>query len=175
MFATTLTVTPRVISSPGEKEKPVRKARKDKKGNRVVEVVGKENIAGYINSFADSVDINLIMARFTSGEKEALLRKKALFIDTTDLPEDYFGYVNKINEVKEEFVTLPPNIKAKFDYDADKYVGEIISNKDSWFNKLTGKDTLTTKDDIDVKKDDVPIMKKDDVDNVKKKEEVVNE
>lgn len=126
----------KTVSNPGSGIKNVYRVRLDKNGNRVVEKKGEENRYSYIQSFADSCDINLILKKFTATGDESLLVKHAgAYLDLTEMPTDYFDMVNKLNQAREEFNHLPYDVKKKFDFDADKFIASIGTDK--WYEALS--------------------------------------
>lgn len=123
-----------IYSNPGKPYKIVYGSRIDKHGNVIVEEKGKEDLYSLIQSYADSTDINLIVKKFEAGDVNALNKRAGQFMDLTELPNDYFEMVNKVNDAKYEFNRLPVEIKAKFDNDPNKFIAEIGS--EDWYTKL---------------------------------------
>lgn len=121
-------------SNPGSPIKVTYGSRIDKLGNIIVEEKGKENLYDYIQSFAESCDINNIIKKFESGDLNALNQRKGEFMDLTEMPTDYFEMVNTINEAKYKFERLPIEVKQKFDNDPNKFIATIGTG--DWYLKL---------------------------------------
>lgn len=94
----------------------------DENGHKVLKETGKRNVYDMIQSHAEECDINNIVARVKAGDKEALARVEGKYIDATDLPQDLAEAQNKIIQVKNEFYTLPLNIREKFNHSPEEYV-----------------------------------------------------
>lgn len=124
----------RYYSNPGDPIRIVYGSRIDKHGNIIVEPKEKENLYEYIQSFAESTDINLLVKKFEAGDITALNKREGQFLDLTQMPTNYFEMVNKINDSKYEFDRLPIEIKEKFDNNVNKFIASI--GQDDWFEKL---------------------------------------
>lgn len=83
----------RTQSNVGSPIKPYRAGKLDAKKNVKVETKGSTNLYAYINSFADSVDIHVLLARFANGDKEALIQRAASFIDISELPNNINDFI----------------------------------------------------------------------------------
>lgn len=124
-------------SNPGSPIKVHFDSKIDKNGNVIVYENGQENLYEQIQSYADSCNINLLVKRFEQGDINALNQRKAEFMDLTEMPNDYFEMVNKVNEFSRTFESLPVSIKEKFDNDVNKFIAKTGSEE--WLNILTGK------------------------------------
>lgn len=74
----------------------------------------KTNIKEYIQSFADSVDINKMMLRFQDGEVDVFDKVKGIYADVTDFPSTYAELFARVEECNSIFSDLPTDIKEKF-------------------------------------------------------------
>lgn len=112
--------------SPGsETGKPVKvkySSKFDDKGNIVLVEVGEENVYDYIQSFAESVDINNIMQRFNNGDSSALLSVQGVYGDFVDVPDNWSDVLNVLNEGRMNFDKLPKEVKEKFGNDFSRFV-----------------------------------------------------
>lgn len=106
----------------------------DKFGNTVVKEKGKKDLYSYIQSFADSVDINLILSKFANGDKQALIQRAATYIDITNMPDNMADLLNTIHNGEALFDSLPVEVKQKFDNNFNKFITTIDS--DEWFNAM---------------------------------------
>lgn len=62
--------------------------------------VGEINVREEINSHRDSVDLNLLIARFNAGDTEALNRRAASYFDATELPKTLAEAYRSLKMVK---------------------------------------------------------------------------
>lgn len=122
-----------ITSEPGTPIKVNRFGRLNKNG--VVEVIerGKDNLYDYIQSFADSVDLNVLISRFANGDETALNQVAGAYIDVTDLPKSYAEAFEMVQNASEMFTQLPAEIKEKYDNNLGKFVSDIGSDN---FNSL---------------------------------------
>lgn len=102
-------------------------------GKVVVEVVGKENFNDFINSFADSCDINVLVSRAVNGEPEVLNRRQGMYGDFTQFPKTYAEVLQRVINANSLFDSLPADIRVRFDNDVYKFISEM-DNAD-WFEK----------------------------------------
>lgn len=74
----------------------------------------------YINSFADSVDINVIIDRFTKGDISAIPGVAVIsddgqnIVDITDMPENPHELHERVIKGYEIFDNLPDDVKAMY-------------------------------------------------------------
>lgn len=104
------------------------------KGDVIVEVDGKEDLYSYIQSFAESVDIHVIMKKFLAGDPDVLNKRVGAFIDTTNVPTTLADFMNLTTKAADLFATLPVEIKENFDNDVNKFITSLGS--DDFINKL---------------------------------------
>lgn len=124
----------RVHVDAGSPEKILYGGRYDANGRVVLEEKGKENLYDYIQSFKDSVDLNVILARFTNGDTEALNRAQGFYADVTDFPTNMADALNRINQCEEMFKALPLDIRQKFDCSFEQFLSQ--SGSKEWLDKL---------------------------------------
>lgn len=131
-----LTFRKRTYTEKGSPIKTIYGSTIDKNGNIIVKEKGKEDLYAYIQSFADSVDINVTLAKFANGDTTALNKKEGLFIDTTEFPKTYAEALNIINDSRNYFDTLSADVRSKFDNDINKFIATIGTNE--WIEKMKG-------------------------------------
>lgn len=119
----------RVISNPGSPIKKVYGAKYDAKHNLVVEPKGEENLYAFINSFADSVDLNVLVTRFVNGDREALLQRAGAYIDVSSMPTNLNDFINLSQSATALFDTLPVEVKQKFDNNVMEFVSMVGSKE----------------------------------------------
>ena len=110
------------LSEVGSPIKEVFSSKLDSDGNIVLEKVGEENIYDYIQSFAESVDINSIMARYQNGDVDALNKVQGFFGDFTDVPDSWVDVLNTVNRGRENFERMPIEFKEKYGNDFARFV-----------------------------------------------------
>lgn len=150
---------PESIETPrGSETSPIFEYRIDKKtGKKILTQTGERNNYELIQASHEATKIENIIKRFTSGDPTALLVNSGDYIDVSELPTSMFEIQDMIMAVKNEFLKLDPEIRAKFDNSPEKYVSMYGSNE---FMKLMGL----------IKEEEIKIT-----DNKKKGEEEVNE
>lgn len=109
-------------SDAGDPVKLVYSGKYDKDGVLILEEVGKENLYDYIQSFAESVDINNIIQRFMLGDTEALRRVQGFYFDTTQVPDTMADLLNKLNKAETEFNKMPTDFKAQYGNDFAQFI-----------------------------------------------------
>lgn len=123
----------RIFSIPGEGEKIIYGSTIDKDGTVKLKEKGKEDLYGYIQSFAESVDINVVLSKYCNGDLNALNKVQGTYLDTTQFPTTYADVLNTINAATEAFDRLPADVRKKFDNDVNKYIATLGS--DEWLEK----------------------------------------
>lgn len=113
-----------VISNPGEGIKDEFGSRIDKNGRVIVSKKGTTDLYSYIQSFADSTDINVLLKRFANGDESALNQRRAEYMDITEMPSTYAELLNKLNDGKELFDALPIELKNKYGNSFNKWIVE---------------------------------------------------
>lgn len=87
--------------------------------------VGEINVREEINSHRDSVDLNLLIARFNAGDTEALNRRAASYFDATELPKTLAEAYRIAENGKNVFDKLSPEIKEKFNNDYGQFLNMV--------------------------------------------------
>lgn len=122
-----------VISNPGD---PIRIIRAGELKNNVLTVVdkGKENLYAYINSFADSVNIHVLLNRFKNGDTESLMQRAGAYIDISALPSNINEFMQLARNAENLFNTLPIEVKNAFNNNVVEFISTI--GDDSWKEKM---------------------------------------
>ena len=123
-----------ILSCPGDPIRVVREAEYDSSKNITVVPKGKENFYAYINSFAESVDIHVLLARFQNGDKEALLQRAGAYIDISALPTNLNEFIELSRNAESLFNTLPIEVKEKFNNNVVEFISTIGDK--SWNEKM---------------------------------------
>ena len=124
-----------IFSCPGDPIREIREAEYDKSKNITVVPKGKENFYAYINSFAESVDIHVLLARFQNGDKEALLQRAGAYIDISALPTNLNEFIELSRNAENLFNTLPVEVKEKFNNNVVEFISTIGDK--SWNEKMS--------------------------------------
>lgn len=124
-----------VISQPGDPVKIQYAGEYDKNKNLVVVPKGKINLRSYINSFADSVDIHVLLARFQNGDKEALLQRAGAYIDISALPTNINEFIELSRNAENLFNTLPVEVKEKFNNNVVEFISTV--GDPDWIKKMS--------------------------------------
>lgn len=133
-FPTQFTKHERVHAHLGSPVRTLYGGRYDANGRVVLEEKGKENLYDYIQSFRDSVDLNVILARFSNGDTEALSKAQGFYADVTDFPKTMADALNRINECEEMFKSLPLDVRQKFDCSFEQFLSQ--SGSEDWLEKM---------------------------------------
>lgn len=135
----------------GSPFKIVRAGEYDK--NHQIKVVekGKENFYGYINSFADSVDIHVLLNRFKNGDKESLLQRAGAYIDISALPTNINEFIELSRNAESLFNSLPVEVKESFNNNVVEFISTI--GDDSWNEKMRKSPALLQKEISDKSRD----------------------
>lgn len=72
------------------------------------------NLYERIQAEAETVDLQNIIARFESGDKDALQRVDTLYFDTVNIPQNYAQMFEEVENMKHIFSTMPTAIKERF-------------------------------------------------------------
>lgn len=97
----------------------------DDKGRIRLEESGTENLYDYIQSFAESCDIHVLLKRFANGETDVLSRVQGFYADVTELPQTYADMLNRLNEGEAFFKELPVDVRAKFGHSYSEFLASI--------------------------------------------------
>lgn len=106
----------RIFANPGDPIKILYAPQVDKQGHLELIESGTEDLYEYIQSHAESVDINMIVARYQRGDIDALERVQGLYADVTGLPQTYADMLNVVIQGEHAFESLPLETRAKFNH-----------------------------------------------------------
>lgn len=94
-----------IFSSVGSKTRPLYKPVLNKNGDIELEEDGFENIYDEIQSYKDSVDINVIVQRYAHGDTYALQQRSGAYGDFVSVPRSYMDVLNgaiELNKIYSE-------------------------------------------------------------------------
>lgn len=115
----------RIFSSHGQREKPEFQPVFDKRGIWHLEQTGTSNTYLDIQSHADSVDINVIMARFRAGETDVLQQIQNQYGDVSDMPTNYADIVNAQLKAEVLFKSLSAETREKFNNSVEQFMARV--------------------------------------------------
>ncbi len=101
----------------------------------VLEIVpdGVRDLYAYIQSFADSCDINLIVQRYAQGDVSAVqklsYREGGMYGDFTDLPKTYAEMQQRLIDVENLFASLSVENRAKYNHSVTEFIADLGSEK----------------------------------------------
>lgn len=130
-FPTMFDKRDRVYSNAGSSTKKIYKPIVRDDG--VVDLVesGEESLYDFIQSWKDSVDINVIMARYANGDVEALSKVQGAFGDFTQFPKTYAEMLNRVIQGRDMFSSLPLEIREKYNHDFGQFIA-AMDKPDFW-------------------------------------------
>lgn len=148
----------RVYTEPGSPIKIKYAAKYDKDQNIVIEKKGTESLYSYINSFADSVDINVLISRFVNGDKEALMQRAGSYLDLENVPTNINEFMDFQRSTENLFKTLPVEIKEQFNNNVMEFMANVGSKE--WLKIMDTSEYDVKKLASDVSKDTAEIHQK---------------
>lgn len=134
MFRTQFDDKPRYVADSGKAIKEEFVGRYDDKGRVVLVPNGTTNMYEYIQSYADSVDINVLLAKYKNGDIEALSRVQGMYADISDMPKTLADMLNKLKAGEEAFASLDVETRAKFNHNISEWFA--TAGSDEWFEKM---------------------------------------
>lgn len=126
-FATQFRPHKRFNSNVGSPVRTTYGAVYDEKGRIYLEEKGTENLYDYIQSFADSCDIHVLLKRFANGETDVLSRAQGFYGDVTEFPKTYAEMLNRVIEGENFFKELPVDVRSKFGHSYSEFLASIGS------------------------------------------------
>lgn len=97
-----------------------------------LEADGMRDIYAYIQSFADSCDLNLIVARYAQGDLSAAQKlnyRQGMYGDFTEMPKTFAEMQQRIIDAENLFMSLPLETRAQYNHSAAEFVADIGSEK----------------------------------------------
>lgn len=125
------------ISNPGSRVQPVYKLKEDAINDWDIEKSEyPQDIQDHINSFRDSCDINLLVARFKAGDITAIPTPTSVSnVDISGIPDNYQELHDMVNSSVELYNGLPDSIKNDYtgiddfynNFDISKYLKNDVT------------------------------------------------
>lgn len=124
----------RTPSNPGSPEEPEYAPVVDEFGAVSLEVVGTTDVRSFIDSFRESCDLNVILARYANGDASALCQRQGTFFDATEMPSSYAEMLQTVITAETEFKKLPLAVRERFDNSFHKWLS--LMDRPDEFNRL---------------------------------------
>lgn len=137
MFKTMFDGHERKFMNPGTVEFPIRKARKKDGMLTVDDTEDMFNMHDYIQSFADSVDIEVLLKRFQAGDQSAIeqfTHQYGDYLDLADIPDNFNDMMALAKKGEDMFNALPIEKKQLFDNNYETFVSTVGSKE--WMEKM---------------------------------------
>lgn len=109
------------FTASGSMTRPVYKAVLEKDGQISLKEDGIEMTYEKIQSFKDSVDINVIVNRFASGDLTALEQRSGSYGDFIEVPSSYMEILNSIVDARNAYEINKPGISF------EEYINKALS------------------------------------------------
>jgi hypothetical protein len=126
-FPTQYTEKKRIVSNPGSPIHITYGGSYDENGRVVLTEKGQENIYDYIQSFKESVDLNVLIARYNNGDASALSKAQGVYMDVTQFPTNYAEALNRMEILKDYFMSLPVETRSKFNHSFSEFLAASTS------------------------------------------------
>lgn len=133
-----------VETNPGDPIQIVKAGEYDKSHQIKVVEKGKKDLYAYINSFADSVNIHVLLARFKNGDTESLMQRAGAYIDISSLPTNINEFIELSRNAENLFNSLPVEVKESFNNNVVEFISTI--GDDSWKEKMSKSPALLAKE-----------------------------
>lgn len=101
----------------------------DRKGVWHLEKSGKTNKYLEIQAYADSCDINVIMARYRNGETDVLQQIQGTYGDFSEIPTNYADLMNAKLQAEKLFMSLSAETREKYNNSVEQFMSEIGSKE----------------------------------------------
>ena len=121
------------VSNPGDRYHILYKTIVTDKGDVILKENGKEDLWEKINAEADSCDMRHILHQMALGDYSAL-QNDVQYLDLTQFPSSRREVLDLFINVENQFLTLPPDVRQKFDNDFKKWYME--GDTPEWREKM---------------------------------------
>lgn len=123
-----------IVSDPGSPIQPVYAPHVLDNGEIELVQTGVKNTDEEIQSYKDSTDIRMILARCEAGDYSGLNVKNPLYGDFTEMPKSYAELLQLQIDSRNLFDSLPADVRFEFDNDPNKFFA--ASGTKEWYQKL---------------------------------------
>ena len=120
-------------TDPGSRYEPVFEMIINDKGVKELKKTGDTNLWEMIQSYKDDCIVSNILAKAVI-DPTVLNQRQGFYADITTMPHSLAEAQQMIMKIKNDFNTLPPEERAKFNYSAEQYIAEFGSKE--WAEKV---------------------------------------
>lgn len=106
----------------------------DEKGHKSLVKTGEKDIYTPIQESLEGTLIENVLQRAMLGDPLALEQTHGQYIDTTEMPSNLAEAQNKIIQLKNQFNSLPVEVRKEFDFSPERFIHEFGSN--DWALKM---------------------------------------
>lgn len=140
IFRTQFNEHTRFFTEPGKGIVNTYKMTVSEDGKQELAISGKDDLYASIQSYRDSVDINVILKRFVNGETDVLSRTQGTYGDFTQMPRTMAELQQRVIDAENLFNALPLETRAEFDYSPSQFFAAMGTEK---FEKIFADDDST--------------------------------
>lgn len=97
-------------------------------GHKVYYKTGETDFYAEIQAALPATNIYTLLARYNSGDKEALNLRPSVYADVSDAPTTMVEALNLVNAATLEFNKLPLEIKREYDFSASRFISDYGSS-----------------------------------------------
>lgn len=115
----------RFVACSGNRNHVLYSAVYDDDGNIQLEESGIEDLYDYIQSFRDSVDINILLRKYQAGDMTALSHRQGVYFDATGMPRTYMEMLNLVISAEQTFNGLPLEEREKFGFSFEQWLASL--------------------------------------------------
>lgn len=117
----------RVHQNPGSGVKQMYSPKFEEDGRLTLVESGTADLYAEIQSHKDSVDIYTILKRYEAGDLDVLSRVQGVYADVTGMPRTYAEMLQRIEDGKNVFASLPKEIRENFNNDVNQFFAAMDS------------------------------------------------
>ena len=123
MFRNQYTEHDRFLTTPGDTVKKVYSPRWLENGTIELVETGSINIYDEIQSHKDSVDVNVLLAKYAkTGDLKILNKATTQFMDVAGVPTTIVGFYNLVEEGRRLYDGLPVDEKSKYNNSFENFI-----------------------------------------------------
>lgn len=121
----------RVHVACGDREKIDYQPVYDNRGVWHLEPCGKTNTYLETQSYKDSTDLSVIMARYRNGETDVLQKVQGVYGDFSNFPKNYADVMNMQIQAERMFYQLSAETREKYNNSVEQFMSQL-SHKEAW-------------------------------------------
>ena len=113
-----------VVSEPGNPIRTEYQLYFDEEGREGLKPIGETNTDEEIQSYAESVDIKTLIAKYTNGDYMALERAKGFYADVSNMPVSFSEVMNMNIQGRNLFDQFPKEYKELYGFDYQQFIAD---------------------------------------------------